>query len=565
MPRVRPLRARALFALAAFAAASIATLAASRADAFCGFYVAPGDKPLYNDASTVALMREGNTTVMSMSNNYKGPTEDFAMVVPVPVVLAKENVKTLDREVFKRLEELTAPRLVEYWEKDPCDHPCADTKPGEGCGYGSGMGYGGGSGRMGVGSNSTVVLAEFAVGEYEIVILGATDSDDLEKWLVAHKYKIPSGAAAALAPYIHDQMKFFVAKVNAAKVTKDAQGVVVLSPLRLQYEAQEFRLPVRLGLLNAAAKQDLIVYVLSKGSRYEVANYPNVFIPTNLEVRADVRNAFSPFYASLFDAALEKAGGKAVVTEYAWSTGSCDPCPTPPLSDKELASLGGDVAFGTSGTVAGKPASGLRRGTSLEITRLHTRYDAKTLSDDLFFRAAEPVEGGREDPDAKGVLPKTAKSSSSNNFQARYVIRNAWTGPIACRNPLRGEWGDAPGGSRTPPPPSKATGLAGAQRGLSLASYLKEPFPELNVVAAGAAPTPDAGVSDAGATGGDASAGSGAVPSVTPSSGHGCGCETAGARGEGAPRSERTLGALAMLGLVAATARRQASRTSRTA
>ena len=57
---------------------------------------------------------------MTMSNNYKGPPEDFAMVVPVPVVLKKEQVKTLKPEVFKAVDTMSAPRLVEYWERDPC-------------------------------------------------------------------------------------------------------------------------------------------------------------------------------------------------------------------------------------------------------------------------------------------------------------------------------------------------------------------------------------------------------------------------------------------------------------
>ena len=64
-------------------------------------------------------MRKGNRTVMTMSNNYQGPPENFAMVVPVPVVLQKEDVKTLPADVFDRVDSLSAPRLVEYWEQDP--------------------------------------------------------------------------------------------------------------------------------------------------------------------------------------------------------------------------------------------------------------------------------------------------------------------------------------------------------------------------------------------------------------------------------------------------------------
>src|SRR3982750_2938268 len=89
------------------------------ADPFCGFYVGGADTKLYNNATMVVLMREGQRTVLSMQNNYQGPPENFAMVVPVPVVLQKENVKTLDRTIFDRVDQLAAPRLVEYWEEDP--------------------------------------------------------------------------------------------------------------------------------------------------------------------------------------------------------------------------------------------------------------------------------------------------------------------------------------------------------------------------------------------------------------------------------------------------------------
>src|SRR5688572_26819514 len=90
------------------------------AHAFCGFYVSGADAKLFNDATLVVMMRAGQRTVLSMQNSYKGPPEDFALVVPVPVVLQKENVKTLPEELFGRVDALAAPRLVEYWEQDPC-------------------------------------------------------------------------------------------------------------------------------------------------------------------------------------------------------------------------------------------------------------------------------------------------------------------------------------------------------------------------------------------------------------------------------------------------------------
>src|SRR5215510_12530934 len=97
--------------------------AGQTAEAFCGFYVSGSGAKLSNDATQVVLMRQGTRTVLSMQNDYKGPLEDFAMVVPVPVVLKQADVKTLPKGVFERIDSLGSPRLVEYWEQDPCPSP----------------------------------------------------------------------------------------------------------------------------------------------------------------------------------------------------------------------------------------------------------------------------------------------------------------------------------------------------------------------------------------------------------------------------------------------------------
>ena len=464
-------RSTLVFALAAVTAA--ATFSTPRsAEAFCGFYVAPNDAPLYADASMVALMRDGTRTVLSMSNNYKGPATDFAMVVPVPVVLQKENVKTLPLDIFHKLEALSAPRLVEYWEQDPC---MVDMAEDEMTMKKSGLAAPGASASGKADTHGVKIEAQFTVGEYDVVVLSAEQSDGLETWLHENKYNIPKGASSALAPYIKEQQKFFVAKVDIKKVRLDERGVAVLSPLRFSYESPDFRLPVRLGLLNSAGKQDLVIFVLAKDKRYEVANYENTFVPTNIDVSDSTRDAFAPFYATLFDATIAKAGGRAVVTEYAWASGSCDPCPTPPLEDSDIATLGGDVLFkmtssGAAG-VPGDPLSGYYGGASVQVvlTRLHTRYDAATLSEDLVFRAADPVVGGREflmsegTPGAMPALEKGARKDSYNNFQARYAIRHPWTGKIACDKPRRGIWGGPPDSAA--PPIKPATGLAAAKRG----------------------------------------------------------------------------------------------------
>ena len=451
------------------------------ASAFCGFFVSGADAELYNDASQVVLMRRGNRTVMSMSNNYKGPTEDFAMVVPVPVVLQEEQVKTLPTDVFHKVDQLSAPRLVEYWEKDPCYVEPVPVM------FKSGMPM---AATMGVVDSSSAQLgvtveARFSVGEYDIVILSAKEANGLDTWLRRNKYNIPQGAADALAPYIREEMKFFVAKVNIKKVKRDADGVVVLSPLRFDFEAPTLRLPVRLGLLNAQGEQDLLVYVLHDKSRFEAANYKNVFIPSNLEVENAVRERFGEFYTALFDATLEKAGGKAVVTEYAWQTTSCDPCPVPPLQPADLYTLGGDVLMGGPKPQAGKSSQAQPRMpffgsfSSWVLTRMHTRYSKDTLSEDLVFVEAGPVRGGRGSAGASLEQPGGVEPARVNNFQGRYIIRHYWEGAVECKDPVYGRWGGPRGGGKKT---QAATNLAGAKRGgVNLNDSVRSNLPQLAI------------------------------------------------------------------------------------
>src|SRR5262249_1626274 len=147
------------------------------------------------------------------------------------------------------------------------------------------------------------IEAKFKVGEYDIVILGAEDSMGLDTWLRLQHYKIPPGAEPFLRPYVRAGMKFFVAKVDVRKV-RFQNGQAMLSPLRFHYDSDSFALPVRLGLVNSAGTQDLIVHVLARGVRYEVANYENYAIPTNIDVADKVKESFGAFYAALFDRML---------------------------------------------------------------------------------------------------------------------------------------------------------------------------------------------------------------------------------------------------------------------
>jgi hypothetical protein len=403
--------------------------------AFCGFYVAGSDASLTADATQVVLMRHGTRTILSMQNNYKGPTEDFAMVVPVPQVLKKDQVKTLPKEAFGKIDRLTAPRLVEYWEQDPCNlaNHRYDEQPVRMLAEADS----GSSSIFKKRKPKVKVEAKFDVGEYNVVILSATESTALDTWLRQNDYNIPDGAAPYLEPYVQSGMYFFVARVDMQKVKQTPGGPAILSPLRFHYDNDAFFLPIRLGMINSAGKQDLLVYVLAQEQRYKVANRPNTYIPTNIEVKNGVRDNFPQFYDALFTRTLEDKPG-AVVTEYAWSSTKCDPCPGPTLNQEDFLTFGADVLpddLDQFGWV---------------VTRLHARYSADQIGEDLVFVTSHPIVGGREVRDADGALERGAAKSDWNNFQGRYIIRHEWSGPVECENPRFGRWGGPPNGGATP-------------------------------------------------------------------------------------------------------------------
>ena len=251
---------------------------AEPAIAFCGFYVAKADADLYNRASQVVIARDGNRTVLTMANDYQGEPKDFALVVPVPMILTEEQVNIGDPKIIQRLDSFSAPRLVEYFDPDPCAiRPYESTFSNDALPETAAPQKRSRPNALGV-----TVEEEFSVGEYDIVILSAKESDGLETWLRRNGYKIPTGVSRALQPYIRQQMKFFVAKVDLKEYEKSE--FQSLRPLMMAFESPKFMLPIRLGMLNGTGEQELLVYLLSPKGQTELSNYRTVRIPSNVDI-----------------------------------------------------------------------------------------------------------------------------------------------------------------------------------------------------------------------------------------------------------------------------------------
>lgn len=381
--------------------------------AFCGFYVAKADASLYNSASQVVLVRHGDKTVITMANDYKGDPQEFALVVPVPVVLTKKDVRVIEPELITALDAYSAPRLVEYFDEDPCNprprYPTAMAAV-RGSAENAGGGLAARAKALGV-----TIEEKFTAGEYDILILSAKESDGLETWLTENGYRLPKGSSKALGPYIKLKHKFFVAKVNLKE--KENSGFAKLRPLQFGFKDARFMLPLRLGMLNADGPQDLLVYAITKEGRVESVNYRTVDMPTDRAIPTYARGDFAKMYPAIFETAWKKHDRRSVLTEYTWDLNWCDPCASEPPTREQLEKLG---VFWFPDTPDGAPQgtnkiflpNRPRRGGGLEarVTRLHVRYEKETWPEDLVFQ----------------------ETADRRNFQGRYVLQHRWEGTASC-------------------------------------------------------------------------------------------------------------------------------------
>ena len=380
-------------------AAVLSFALASAAQAFCGFYVAKADTSLFNQASQVVLVRDGNRTVITMANDFEGEVEDFAIVIPVPTMIEREQINVGDRAVIQHLDAYTSPRLVEYHDADPCNPVMYEMSASDAARPGARKEL-----RRSARSRGVTIEAQYTVGEYDILILSAKQSDGLVSWLDESGYRLPRGAARVVDSYLRQDMRFFVAKVNLEEQSK--LGYQYLRPIQVAYESRKFMLPIRLGTLNAKGKQELYVYALTRTGRVETTNYRTVKLPSNVTVPEFVENDFADFYRALFQRQAERHNDKAVFLEYAWDMAWCDPCAADPLTPRELRSLG--VFW------LGEQRPGQERiapqAQNVFVTRLHVRYDAQHFPEDLMFQ----------------------ETGDRQNYQGRYVIQHPWKGAASC-------------------------------------------------------------------------------------------------------------------------------------
>ena len=456
---------------------------ATPALALPGFIAGKGDTPRVSNSTQVVLLEKGDQTVVTIWADYEGPLDRFAIVLPVPGDVTLSDVRTLKRDAVDHLDEISAPRFHEFWEKDPCE-------PGEAqqewerdlrVKDSAANFLGGGMPDMSGGQKLPPEMLldfdpQFKDGEYTFSI--APKGQSIKAFLEKKGLTMPSKAAAAIGKYEARGMQMLVADVTASKVELGGARRALLSPIRFATR-QPYALPSTLGLANSAGKQELIVYVLHPDRRFEVKNYKNIFPPTNVNVDMAVKERMGEFYAGVHDALLA-TDPKAFLVEYAWPTiKHCgEPCPNAPLAMHELLSLGVDAVENDVPKAERNPKPppptdeekaqlkaadkatrkrleeqrrevvrrrGVLERNSYVITRLHHRYDASGLPEDIELAPAAHVEGGLGAPAGPNAeLPASVEPAGESRLQIRFAAAHPNKKVSQCENPVRWRWGQPP-------------------------------------------------------------------------------------------------------------------------
>jgi hypothetical protein len=351
---------------------------------------------IYNHSTRMVIARDGETSTITMEADYRGDARAFAVVIAVPTTLRRDQIRIADGALIQAMDRFTAPRLRETHDASPCPLPKGPAPAGLLGALMSGQSRGM-AGADGEGTRGVTVEARYLVGEYDVAILSATQSDGLRAWLNDAGYQVPVAAEPVLAAYIQDGMKFFVARVNLAQ--KAALGYAMLRPLQIAYQSPKFVVPMRLSTINAEGPQEMFVFALTRRGRVESSNYATVPVPADAEVPPFVARNFSGFYDAVFDRMYQESGRAGVFVEFARS-----------LRMAQGAAVGAGGPGISQVNQLGATWVTAEAGGDVVVTRLHARYDRARFTRDLML----------------------LESDNTAPLAATFIVRHPYEGAAVC-------------------------------------------------------------------------------------------------------------------------------------
>lgn len=466
----------------------VAMLAAAESWAFPGLAVSVSGKRPTISKTELVVMQHAEVSIVTLAVEYQGPVERFALLLPVPRDVERRRLRTVKHEFIARLEQLTAPRVFEFWEQDPCvpgapEQAWQEKVPVKNRGFLTPEVMPPRDAHYQVPNELSipeVPVFKEAEDEFSYRLLRPKSAAELRAWLEKRGYRVEAAALDPLFGVLGAEVQLLVAEVVVERAELIDSERLQLGGIR--YWSKRPLLPIfrSLGQAHAAPRHDLFVYGLHRQKRYQAANLGNVFAPTNLSVSAGVGAKVGPLYNTLFER-LERARPATAVTEFVGPSDECgEPCSNAPLELRELLTFGGDVLEAETvapsertGTpialpdadrpaLAGAPAAAGARDKERQelerrlgqkralfarqryvVSRLHLRGTGAATPSDFELAVSEAHRtGGYGVPRGPSAeLDRTIRPASADRYQVRFHAAHAWQGALPCARPERWRWG----------------------------------------------------------------------------------------------------------------------------
>lgn len=383
-------------------------LAAPRAEACGGFFCS--QLPINQAGERIVFGVRGNSVEAHIQIQYQGAANKFAWVVPVT---AKPTLGIGSPRLFSFLDIQTQARFQLQW-----DNSCSRGWPWAGS---PDMASDAPPSSPSAGGGVTVVSQE-QVGPYDAAILTADDAVALRTWLTSNGYDIPESAGTALEPYVGGGFYFVALKLQQNKEVGDLRPIVV------KFEGNRPCIPIKLTSIAAQPDMPIIAYVLSEKRAIPI-NYRHVLInPTRINWMTGGSN-----YPEVATAAVDEAGGRAFLTEFAGSSASISQNVNmfmPSYDTTSLARQSHPVDFAMALLNMGMG----QEPTMQSLLRKYIPMPASLVAQGVpeaqfynqlsFYRQAIDSDSGRAPFDAAGFLKEIQDTIVTPNNEAVALVRN---------------------------------------------------------------------------------------------------------------------------------------------
>lgn len=295
--------------IAAPALALMAPVMAPTTAAACGGTFCDGGQsgmPVDQTGETIVFAQGGGFVEAHVQINYDGgDATQFSWIVPVPAV------PEIDVGSFDFITELRDATVPSYGIVSGTNECIGDTN-GTGLSGGFISEPDGGS----ASDPTPEVLEQSTAGAFEYVVLQGGTSATMMQWLDDNGYAQSPIAPAIFDAYIDEGSVFVAFRL------RHLAGIEDLHPVVIRYEGTEPCIPIRLTAV--AAREDMDIRAVFLGEeRVLPTNYRHVRIN---QLQLDWLQR-APNYAEAVSRALDEAGGRAFITEYAGDSDVVDPTP----------------------------------------------------------------------------------------------------------------------------------------------------------------------------------------------------------------------------------------------